>query len=188
MRSMAAKIHIVLRAAELFFRTQRMTLHEGSLIAADEETIAGTSGTPTSPLVSMLGLPAEAEIDIINDDNAEHYFEHSDLFHMAIDLTAGRRGLKHSPKRCGAGSRIWLGVEVAVEPLTELRDATLPGMSVLMPTPRGSATRSGTARSSTRRRRAQVVGIFRLTFRDPMSRWRRLSGEPVYLILAMTHR
>ena len=31
----------VLRAAELFFRPQRMTLHDGSLIAADEETIAG---------------------------------------------------------------------------------------------------------------------------------------------------
>src|SRR5262249_23236216 len=31
----------VLRAAELFFRTQRVTLHEGSLIAADEETIGG---------------------------------------------------------------------------------------------------------------------------------------------------
>ena len=33
----------VLRAAELFFRPQRMTLHEGSLIAADEETIAGVN-------------------------------------------------------------------------------------------------------------------------------------------------
>ena len=33
----------VLRAAELFFRPQRLTLHDGSLIAADEETIAGTS-------------------------------------------------------------------------------------------------------------------------------------------------
>src|SRR6185437_9778227 len=43
----------VLRAAELFFRPQRMTLHDGSLIAADEETIAGQSGTPVSPLVSM---------------------------------------------------------------------------------------------------------------------------------------
>ena len=83
----------VLRAAELFFRTQRMTLHEGSLIAADEETIAGTSQTPTSPLVSMLGIPAEAEIDVMSDDNAEHYFEHSDQFHVALDLTAGRRGL-----------------------------------------------------------------------------------------------
>ena len=31
----------VLRAAETFFRPQRMTQHEGSLIAADEEVIAG---------------------------------------------------------------------------------------------------------------------------------------------------
>src|SRR5207248_5983295 len=83
----------VLRAGELFFRTQRMTLQEGSLIAADEETIAGTSNMPTSPLVSMLGIPAEAEIDIMSDDNAAHYFEHSDLFHVALDMTAGRRGL-----------------------------------------------------------------------------------------------
>ena len=36
----------VLRAAELFFRPQRMTLHEGALLAADEETIAGTTGAP----------------------------------------------------------------------------------------------------------------------------------------------
>ena len=55
----------VLRAAELFFRPQRLTLHEGSLIAADEETIAGDQRrTPVSPLVSMLGLPAAAEIDV----------------------------------------------------------------------------------------------------------------------------
>ena len=84
----------VLRAAELFFRPQRMTLHEGSLIAADEETISGTSDTPVSPLVSMLGIPAEAEIDVMNDDNAEHYFEHSDQFHVGLDLTGGRRGLQ----------------------------------------------------------------------------------------------
>ena len=51
----------VLRAAEIFFRPQRMTLHEGSLIVADEETIAGKGRTPVSPLVSMLGIPAEAE-------------------------------------------------------------------------------------------------------------------------------
>src|SRR6185437_12003352 len=84
----------VLRAAELFFRPQRMTLHDGSLIAADEETISGKSGTPVSPLVSMLGIPAEAEIDVMNDDNAEFYFEHSDQFHVALDLTGGRRGLQ----------------------------------------------------------------------------------------------
>ena len=61
---------LVVRAAELFFRTQRATMHDGSLIAADEETIGGINTSPVTPLVSMLGIPAEAEIDIINDDNA----------------------------------------------------------------------------------------------------------------------
>ena len=42
-----------------------------------------------------------------------------------------------------------------------------PGMSASTPTARGSATRSGTARSSTTPTRARVVGLFRLTFRDP---------------------
>ena len=60
----------VLRAAEMFFRPQKMTVHEGSLMAADEETIAGLSNKPVSPLVSMLGLPAAAEIDVLSDDNA----------------------------------------------------------------------------------------------------------------------
>src|SRR3954471_8766620 len=113
----------VLRAAELFFRTQRMTLHEGSLIAADEETIAGTSNTPTSPLVSMLGIPAEAQIDIMSEENAAHYFEHSDLFHVALDMTGGRRGLA----ALGEAMRRWiahlLNIEVEIEPLSKLHDA-----------------------------------------------------------------
>jgi hypothetical protein len=115
----------VLRAAELFFRPQRMTLHEGSLIAADEETISGKSETPVSPLVSMLGIPAEAEIDVMNDDNAEHYFEHSDQFHVALDLTGGGRGLQ----ALGIVIARWVGhllaAEVEVEPLTEMREAKL---------------------------------------------------------------
>src|SRR5882672_4887646 len=81
----------MLRAAEMFFRTQRLTTHEGSLIAADEETLAGANAQSASPLVSMLGLPAGAAIDILNEDNASEFWERSDRFDMAIDLTAGRR-------------------------------------------------------------------------------------------------
>src|SRR5262245_22441277 len=83
----------LLRAGELFFRPQVMTLHEGSLLAADEETISGASVTPVSPLVSMLGLPAASEIDVLGEHNAAEYFARSDQFDMALDLTAGRRGL-----------------------------------------------------------------------------------------------
>ena len=91
----------VLRAAELFFRTQRVTLHDGSLIAADEETVAGGTA-PVSPLVSMLGIPAEAEIDVLNDGNAESYWERSDRFDMALDLTGGAPASPRWPRPCDA--------------------------------------------------------------------------------------
>ncbi|MEI9806347.1 MAG: DUF6352 family protein [Pseudolabrys sp.] len=64
----------VVRAAEMFYRTQRVTLHEGSLIAADEEKVGGVNPASVSPLVSMLGLPAEAHIHVIKPDNAGGYW------------------------------------------------------------------------------------------------------------------
>ncbi len=115
----------VVRAAELFYRTQRVTLHEGSLIAADEETVGGSNPASVSPLVSMLGLPAEAEIDVLNDENAASYWERSDQFDMAIDLTAGQPGLEALAQAMQRWVAHILGVEVTIEPLKELREVNL---------------------------------------------------------------
>jgi hypothetical protein len=176
----------VLRAGELFFRTQRMTLHDGSLIAADEETIAGTSQTPTSPLVSMLGIPAEAEIDVISDDNADHYFEHSDQFHVAIDLTAGRRGLVALAEVVRRWIAHLLGVEVAVEPLTELRDAKFTWYVGLDQDGSKLGDTLWNGDELDEAAAARVVGLFALTFRDQDVALTKVKGDPVYLILAMT--
>jgi hypothetical protein len=177
----------VLRAAELLFRAQRMTLHEGSLIAADEETISGKSDTPVSPLVSMLGIPAAAEIDVMNDDNAEHYFEHSDQFHVALDLTGGRRGLQALSSVIARWVGHLLAVEVEVEPLTEMRETKL-SWYVGLDT---EGTRIGDAlwngEELDQAMQARVVGLFRLMFRDPDVVMDKVKGEPVYLILAMDH-
>jgi hypothetical protein len=176
----------VLRAAELFFRTQRMTLHEGSLIAADEEIIAGTSGTPASPLVSMLGLPEEADIDVMSDDNAGHYFEHSDLFHVALDLTAGRRGLVALAEAMRRWIAHVLNVEVAIAPLTELRDARFTWYVGLDSDGSKIGDRLWDGNRLDEAAAARVVGLFSLTFRDPDVAIERVKGDPVYLILAMT--
>jgi hypothetical protein len=176
----------VLRAAELFFRTQRMTLHEGSLIAADEETIAGTSGTPASPLVSMLGLPKEADIDVMSDENAGHYFEHSDLFHVALDLTAGRRGLVALAEAMRRWIAHVLNIEVAVEPLTELRDAKFTWYVGLDSEASKIGDRLWNGDELDEASAARVVGLFRLTFGDPRVAIEKVQGDPVYLILAMT--
>jgi hypothetical protein len=175
----------VLRAGELFFRPQRMTLHEGSLIAGDEETIAGKTDKPVSPLVSMLGIPAEAEIDIMNDDNADHYFEHSDQFHVALDLTGGRRGHQALAEAMTRWIRHLLGIEVLIEPFTEAQNVVFTWYVGLDAegTRIGDALWRGDELSETQR--SSVVGLYRLTFREPSVAIDKLGGEPVYLILAM---
>jgi len=175
----------ILRAAELFFREQRMTVHDGSLIAADEETIAGIGETPLSPLVSMLGLPAAAEIDILIDDNADTYWERSDRFDMALDLTGGRRGLGALGEVISRWISHTLAIDVDVEPLTEMRDASLAWYVGLdaQGTKIGDALWNGEELDETTR--ARVVGLYRLSFRDPDMVTDRVKGEAVYLILAM---
>jgi hypothetical protein len=176
----------VLRAAELFFRPQKLTLHEGSLVAADEETVTGVGGRPLSPLVSMLGLPAAAEIDVINEDNAAQYWERSDLFDMALDLTAGRRGLEALAAALERWIEHLLGVEADIEPLAELRDVPLVWYVGLD----AEGTRIGDAfwngEGADEATLARVVGLFRLALREPTLVIDRAKGEPVYLILAMT--
>jgi hypothetical protein len=111
----------VLRAAELLFRPQQLAMHDGSLIAADNEMVAGTGATPPSPLVSMLGLPAEAGIDVLVDENAHTYCERSDHFDMAFDLTAGRNGLAKLGEVMTLWIRHMLGIDVEIEPLNAMR-------------------------------------------------------------------
>jgi hypothetical protein len=176
----------VVRAGELFFRTQRVTLHDNNLIAADEEKVAGTSATPASPLVSMLGIPAEANIDVLTPENAEHYWHQSDQFDMAINLTAGQSGLVSLAQAITAWVRHLVGVEVEIEAVPALCDVSFNWYVGLD----ADATRIGdTVWNGGELDEAvagRIVGLFRLNFRDPAVALERVRGEPVFLILAMT--
>ncbi len=172
----------VIRAAELFFRPQRVTMHGGCLIAADEEKIAGTGAQPLSPLVSMLGIPAGAEIDVLTEDNAPCYWERSDRFDMALDLSVGRRGIAALAEVVEGWVRHMLPIDARVVPLHEMRDVQLSWYVGLD----AEATRIGDAlwrgeeldEAALRR----VVALFRLSFGSSEP----VAIDEVYLILAMT--
>lgn len=172
----------VLRAAELFFRPQRLAIHDGALIAADEETIAGIGSAPLSPLVSMLGLPATAQIDVLHDGNAHTYWQRSDAFDMALDLTAGRRGLTALGEVMTRWTKHMLAIDVAIEPLTEMRGAAFTWYVGLD----AAGTRIGDALWNGEElddaSRGRIVALYRLTVGPPAV----APGAPVYLILAMT--
>jgi len=170
----------------LFFRPQRLTVHDGSLIAADEEKVTGISPQPASPLIAMLGLPVAGEIDVLNEGSAESYWERSDLFDMALDLTAGRRGLDALGKVIEQWIAHLLSVEVEIESLIEANDVNLAWYVGLDAEATGIGDALWTGGEVDQAARERVFGLYRLTFRNPEAVLDKAKGEPIYLILAMT--
>lgn len=175
----------VLRAAELFFRPQRILPHEQALLLGDEEVAGGRNPTPVLSLMSMLGAATEAQVDVVNEDNAESYWQRSDYFDTALDLTAGGRG----PSALAQAMTRWishlLGIDVTIEPLRELRDARLSWYIGLDADATTIGDRLWRGEELDERSAGRVLALFRLTVADTSLAIEDLRGEPVYLILAM---
>jgi hypothetical protein len=176
----------VVRAGELLFRPQRLTLHEGSLLSADDEVIGGIRPSLVTPLVSMLGIPAEANIDVLGAQNADEYWERSDQFDMALNLTAGQSGHAALARVLEAWIAHLMKLDVEIEPVTALHDVSFDWFVGLdaEATSIGNALWKGDDLDEAAQ--ARVVNLFRLSFRDPAMMIERVRGAPVYLILAMT--
>ena len=176
----------VLRAAELFFRPQRIVPHEHSLLLGDEEFIGGATPTPVLSLMSMLGAATGVEVDILSEENADSYWQRSDQFDLALDFTSGARG----PVALAEAMRRWishlLGVDVAIEPLTGLRDAKLTWYVGLDAEGTRVGDRLWHGETLDDRTTSRVLALFRLTFPDIGLVADVVGREPVYLILAMT--
>jgi uncharacterized protein DUF6352 len=172
----------VVRAGELFFRPQRLAVHHGALIAADEEMIAGIGSAPRSPLLSMLDGPATSDVEVLREENAEQYWARSDRFDFALDLSAGHRGLAALGTVIERWLRHLLGMSVRVEPLREIRDMPFTwyvGLDV-EGTSIGDALWRGEDMDEPTRRR--VIGLFALRG----DAFAATASTPIYLIMAMT--
>jgi uncharacterized protein DUF6352 len=176
----------MLRAAEMFFRPQKLMIEGAAVLAIDEERGAITGPHSASPLMALLGLPEATEVDVLNESTASGYWERSDRFDMALDLAAGGRGLAALGGVIARWLAHLLAIEVEVVPVAELQEVSwnwYVGLS-------SDATRIGDAiwhgGDLDDATRAQLTGLFRLTFRDPTYMIEKVRGEPVYLLLAMT--
>lgn len=178
----------VLRAAELFYRAQRVTFHDDALLLADAETIeVHEQNRHTSPLLSMLGGPAVTELEILEEENGASYFDRSDAFDLVLRLggadSQARRGL-------AAAMEIWidhlLAIKVKIEPVARVEDdnwAWFIGLDA-------EATRIGNALWTGKEldpdADARILALFRLGFVDPHEAKPEVGARPVWLILAMT--
>lgn len=176
----------VLRAGELFFRSQRIMPHGNALLLGDEEIIGGQSPTPVLSLMSMLGATTAVQVDVLNEENADSYWRRSDQFDMGLDFTRGGRARAALAEAMSRWISHLLGIDVTIEPLGELRDAKLTWYVGLD----SEATRIGDklwhGEPLDEAIAGRVLALFRLTFVDSALVADAFEPEPVYLILAMT--
>ncbi|MCK9202763.1 MAG: DUF6352 family protein [Gallionella sp.] len=179
----------VLRAAELFYRSQKATIHEGSLLLADAEVVEAQHQAQhdlhSSPLTAMLQPQAIGEMDVMDDDNAWTYWSRSDAHAMAMNLGGNpqaRDGLCRVIER-------WighlLGVTVKVETVASIEDRDWRWFVGLDSegTRIGNALWNGDAPG--RDAAERIVALMRLTFDDARFVDERVGTRPIYLILAM---
>jgi hypothetical protein len=169
----------------MFFRPQRLVVREGSVIAIDAEAEQPDQGHQ-SPLFALLGLPPAIGVDMLNDATARSYFDRSDRFDMALELTAGQRGLAALGEVVGRWLSHLIAIDVAIEPLPELRDVRFSWYVGLD----AEASRIGDAIWNSGEiddaMRARLIGLYQLMFRSPPNPIGKVRGEPVYLLAAMT--
>ncbi|MGY8635155.1 DUF6352 family protein [Bradyrhizobium sp. 14AA] len=176
----------VLRAAELFFRMQRILPHEQALLLGDEEIVGGRNPTPVLSLMSMLGATTDAVVDVLSEENVGAYWQRSDQFDMALDLTAGGRG----PAALAQAMTRWishlLGIDVVIEPLRALQDAKLSWYVGLDADATKLGDRLWHGEELDQPSADRLLALFRLTFADSSRALDDVGDEPVYLILSMT--
>jgi Family of unknown function (DUF6352) len=180
---------IVLRAAELLFRSQRVSITDGAVMLADEETVALTAqtgglGSLGRLLVESANPPAAVELDVLTAENAALYWPRSDRFDTVLDLSFGRPGIAALCRVLELWVAHFLGVALRIEPVREIRDdhwswhigLDVEASAIL------NALYSGESVEEERLQR--LIALFRAEFLDPCDMRADLAGRWVYLGLA----
>jgi hypothetical protein len=177
-----------LRAAELFYRSQTATVHDGALLLADAEVIEAQQHARhdmhASPLTALLQPKEFGEMDVMDDENEWTYWSRSDAHAMVMNIGGNpkaRAGLCRVIERWIAHL---LGVAVNVETVASIEDRDWRWFIGLDSegTKIGNALWNGAALDDNSAER--IIALMRLTIEDTRLVDERVGTRPVYLILA----
>lgn len=200
-----------LRAAELFFRPQRITFTQGRVLAADSATL--DEAGPTQGLGELGRLLAQAQIPatshgwpVLGSDNAARYRAEAartefrsrfalDLTHelsadmghgVSFRLANARSGLAPLAALLQRWVVHLLGVEVKIEPIRRIDDAHWRWHVGLDAEASALLDDLYQGVAVDDERLGRLISLFRLTFAHAAEMRRDVAGKPVYLALMAT--
>jgi hypothetical protein len=181
---------IRLRAAEPFFRSQKVSIQDGRVMLADEETVemhaSGQGfGSLGRLLVQTETKPASVDLDVLEESNAETYWARSDRFDTVLDLGFTRPGLDGFCRVLEAWVSHLRGVDVRIQPVQQISDERWSWHIGLDAEANAFLNDLYGGEAIDEARRARLLSLFRLDFVDPADMLERVRGRPVYLGLMM---
>jgi hypothetical protein len=176
-----------LRAAELLFREQKVTIRDGAIMLADEETVEmRASGSPGRLLLEDDAPARHVELDVLDEANAAIYWARSDRFDTVLDLSFARPGLDALCRVLEIWVRHFTGAAVSIQPLQRIDDQRWVWHVGLDSEASALLNDLYDGEEIDEARRARLLALFRLEFRDAADMLERVRGRPVYLGLGMT--
>ena len=180
-----------LRAAECLFRAQSVTLQEGAVLLADQDTVelhartgGGGFGSLGQLLVEAGGAPRAVELDVLHEGNAAAYLERSDRFDTVLDVSFTRPGLDALCRVLEAWVRHFLGIAVSIQPLQTVRDDRWRWHVGLDAEATDLLNGLYAGREPAEADRERLLSLFRLDFKDPSVVRVDVRGRPVYMAMA----
>ncbi len=179
-----------LRAAELFFRRQTALNQDGAILLGDEETVqmyrqtGGFGGL--GKLLADAGTPMHrVELEVMQAENADRYWDRSDRFDMVLDLTFPREGLDALCRVVEAWIHHFFEIRVAVQPAQSVRDEHWVWHIGLDATSTAILNDLYNGLEVDDERLARLISLFRMEFAEQEILLPQVRGRPVYLALAM---
>jgi hypothetical protein len=178
------------RAAEILFRKQRVSVKEGNVMLADEETVEMHAAETIPGAIGRLireaqGGPRVVELDVLDEKNAHDYWSRDERFDTVLNLNLEGPG-------CLALCRVlerWIahfhGTPVSIRPTREIPDEEWKwhvGLDAEATAMLNEIFNGGTVDEE---RMKRIIGLYRAEFADPAVLRPELAGAPVFLALAL---
>jgi hypothetical protein len=179
------------RAAELFFRRQRVSVEDGAIRLADDETVtlhaSGGGLGNLGRLVRDAQIPLRTiELDVLDAKTHEEYWKRDERYDTVLQLNSTHAGSAALCRVIEAWVAHFHGTPVTVTPVREIPDddwvwhVGLDAESTVM---LNGIYNGGDVGEEHMRR---IIGLYRLDFGNPSDMRTEIAGKPVFLGLAAT--
>lgn len=181
------------RAGELMFREQTVTIHEGSILSGDLETVemlaqSGGMGAIGTLLVEGGIKPRQVDLDVMQAENAHKYWQRDERHDMVLDLSFTRPGLDALCRVMEGWIDHFTGADVSIQPVQKITDEKWVWHIGLDPDASAILNDLYDGNDVDEDRMERLLTLFRMEFKDDSLMLPDIAGRPVYMGLAMSEK